>query len=216
VTESDVISAARRALGRQLADFRRVARCNQHQLASLVSYARSTVANVEVGRQNAPRKFWERCDQVLSAGGALVRSHDELADLRRQERLEDARAARIDLGADIDLLGLLNGKASAELPLPAGVASVGAVGFAGMSLHESAQHLLKLFLHLDDEMGGDALFLPLSRFVGRLARSVGDEPDLGLGELGELSQMTGWLALDAGRHGSPALLQHGGVRRPRG
>lgn len=30
-----------------------------------------TVAYVEVGRQNAPAKFWERCDTVLNAAGTL-------------------------------------------------------------------------------------------------------------------------------------------------
>ena len=55
------ITAARRALGRQLAASRKAAGLSQHQLAPRVHYGRSTIANVEVGRQNVPREFWEHC-----------------------------------------------------------------------------------------------------------------------------------------------------------
>ena len=66
------ITAARRALGRQLGAYRQVAGLNQHQFAPRTHYGRSTIANVEVGRQNVPRGFWERADAVLDAGGRLI------------------------------------------------------------------------------------------------------------------------------------------------
>ncbi|MGH3428792.1 MAG: helix-turn-helix domain-containing protein, partial [Mycobacteriales bacterium] len=62
MADSVEITRLRIALGRQLAAFRRAAGYTQHQLAPLTNYVRGTVGNVEVGRQNVPRSFWERCD----------------------------------------------------------------------------------------------------------------------------------------------------------
>ncbi|MGH3866388.1 MAG: hypothetical protein ACRDQ4_09690 [Pseudonocardiaceae bacterium] len=70
----------------------------------------------------------------------------------------------------------------------------------GVSLAGRAEVLLKLFLQLDDELGGDVLYLPMARYVARLGVSVQQEPADGLGAFGQLSQMTGWLALDGNRH----------------
>ncbi|MEU5435565.1 XRE family transcriptional regulator [Streptomyces sp. NPDC020719] len=72
--------------------------------------------------------------------------------------------------------------------------------FDGMTLQQSGEHLLRMFLHLDDELGGDSLFLPLSRYVARMAISVRKNPDDGLLAFGQLNQMAGWLALDANSH----------------
>lgn len=85
LAESEQIKAARRALGRQLAEFRTVAGLSQHQLGPLTHYGRSTVANVEVGRQNVTRDFWQRCDELLKANGALVHGYDELEALVSQQ-----------------------------------------------------------------------------------------------------------------------------------
>jgi hypothetical protein len=49
-------------------------------------------------------------------------------------------------------------------------------------------------------MGGDALYMPLARCVARLAVEAQRDPGDGLPAYGQLSQMTGWLALDANRH----------------
>jgi DNA-binding XRE family transcriptional regulator len=62
------ITAARQALGLQLAALRRAAGYSQKDFAPLTGYRRGTVANVETGRQNAPRVFWERCAQALGQG----------------------------------------------------------------------------------------------------------------------------------------------------
>jgi hypothetical protein len=56
-----------------------VASYSQAQLARKTGYARSTVSTVESGGQNAPRVFWERCDEVLGTGTAFAARHDQLA-----------------------------------------------------------------------------------------------------------------------------------------
>lgn len=87
------IVAARQALGRLLAKYRKAAGLNQHQLAPRVHYGRSTIANVETGRQNVPRDFWVRCDQEFNAGGRLVAASERLDALVRRQREETAGLA---------------------------------------------------------------------------------------------------------------------------
>jgi tetratricopeptide (TPR) repeat protein len=89
--DPEVVAEAKRALGRQFAAFRDAAGLNQHQLAPRILYGRSTIANVETGRQTCSRTFWERSDQVLAADGALLRAYEELADLIRQQHAATAR-----------------------------------------------------------------------------------------------------------------------------
>jgi DNA-binding transcriptional regulator YiaG len=55
MTDPEDVERARRALGKQLALLRKAAGYSQHQFAPLTSYGRSTIANVEVGRQRVPR-----------------------------------------------------------------------------------------------------------------------------------------------------------------
>lgn len=88
------IAEARRTLGRQLAELRRAAGYSQHQFAPLTHYTRSTIANVEVGRQHAPRTFWQLCDDVLSASGTLISGYDHLHALIRQHHEQIAHALR--------------------------------------------------------------------------------------------------------------------------
>lgn len=95
MNSSSEIAAARAALGKQLAAYRKAAGYTQHTFAPLTHYGRSTIANVEAGRQNVPRAFWERCDDLLQAAGALMAGYDCLAELIRDQRrqLADARSA---------------------------------------------------------------------------------------------------------------------------
>lgn len=58
-------------------------------------YTRSTVGNVEVGRQNAPLDFWTRCDQILNAGGALREGYDAICRLLAAHHQEQARKAAV-------------------------------------------------------------------------------------------------------------------------
>jgi len=55
VRESGIVENARPALGGKLAACRRAAGYSQVGIAVVVGYSRSTVANVEVGRQHVPR-----------------------------------------------------------------------------------------------------------------------------------------------------------------
>ena len=87
------IEDARRALGAELAAYRRAAGFSQVRLASLVDYSRSTIANVETGRQHVPRAFWQSADAACDAGGALIRACDELEALMRRDPGEVARRA---------------------------------------------------------------------------------------------------------------------------
>ena len=95
MAETAEIREARRALGRQLAGFRQAAGYNQYQFAPLTHYGRSTIANVEVGRQNVPRSFWERADLALAASGSLAAQYDDLALLVQQHRRELARSRAV-------------------------------------------------------------------------------------------------------------------------
>jgi transcriptional regulator with XRE-family HTH domain len=73
------------ALGAELADYRRAAGYTQAEFAQLTHYSRSTIANVETGRQHVPREFWERADRILRTGGVLATGYDEAeAATRRQ------------------------------------------------------------------------------------------------------------------------------------
>jgi len=108
VTQADAVAAARTALGRQLAALRKAAGFSQETFAPLATYSRSTLANVEVGRQNVPRDFWQRCDAALDTEGSLAAQYDEVAELVRRRHEEAAavqraaRAAKLSawLGAD--------------------------------------------------------------------------------------------------------------------
>ena len=86
MSESDRIADARRALGRRLAAHRQAAGYNQVQFAPLTGYGRSTVANVETGRQKVARDFWLRCDRALGTGGDFVAGFDEIEAMVRRER----------------------------------------------------------------------------------------------------------------------------------
>lgn len=108
-----------------------------------------------------------------------------------------------ELSASLDLAALLGGLTARQLPLPAGEADRAGIGvspFEDMSFVDSTNLLLRLFLQLDDELGGDSLYVPLSRYVARLAVNAEKQSDGGLAAFGQLSQLTGWLALDANYH----------------
>lgn len=94
MADPEQVRVRMRELGRSLAAHRRAAGLNQFALAAAVQYTRSTVANVEVGRQNAPLDFWVRCDEVLHAGGALRDGYDGLCLMRMIALREDAHRPR--------------------------------------------------------------------------------------------------------------------------
>ena len=62
----------------------------------LADYSRSTIANVETGRQHIGREFWARCDEVLLTGDALRRGHAEVMAVERADRVQAVARARYD------------------------------------------------------------------------------------------------------------------------
>jgi transcriptional regulator with XRE-family HTH domain len=86
------ILQARRALGEQLAAYRQAAGLKQEELAPLLHYGRSSVANVETGRQKGPQRFCQRCDEILGADGALLAAY-EATEAGIQEQRHQARPA---------------------------------------------------------------------------------------------------------------------------
>jgi hypothetical protein len=74
-----------------LAAYRRAAGHSQAGFAGAVNWSRSTIANVETGRQHVPRRFWEAADEVLGARGNLIEANDRVEAAARQERGEAAR-----------------------------------------------------------------------------------------------------------------------------
>jgi DNA-binding XRE family transcriptional regulator len=91
--ESEAVESARGALGAQLAACRRAGGYSQAGFASLIDYSRSTVANVETGRQHVPGTFWTTADAALSTGGVLAGVNDEIEATVRRERAGAARRA---------------------------------------------------------------------------------------------------------------------------
>ncbi len=91
--DPEAITEAKRALGRQLAACRDAAGLNQHQLAPLIHFGRSTIANAETGHSICSRTFWERCDRALQADGALLRGYDDLQALVGTQRAQIAELA---------------------------------------------------------------------------------------------------------------------------
>jgi hypothetical protein len=82
---------ARLALGQRLAAYRQAAEYGQHEFAPLVHYSRSSLANVETGRQKATRRFWQDCDKLLKADGLLTSAYDDIEAMVRQQRQGAAR-----------------------------------------------------------------------------------------------------------------------------
>jgi DNA-binding XRE family transcriptional regulator len=94
VADGEQVQAAWRALGRQLYAHRRARGLSQEQLAQLIHYSRSSIANVETGRQKVPRRFWANCDEALATGETLARTHDEIQAAARQQLEQAATGAR--------------------------------------------------------------------------------------------------------------------------
>jgi transcriptional regulator with XRE-family HTH domain len=85
------VDQAHANLGGQLAHWRKSAGLTQSGLAERVRYSRSTVANVEVGRHNIRRDFWQRADQETGAGGTLLASFDHACELSSAWRVQAAQ-----------------------------------------------------------------------------------------------------------------------------
>ena len=114
MAESEAVRARRRALGERLARWRSAAGLTQAALAPMTLYGRSTIANVEVGRQHVGRDFWARCDVALGADGELLSEFDAFEALR--SGLVTPSARTVSSVVDSGFLGLLAGVAVGVLP----------------------------------------------------------------------------------------------------
>lgn len=101
--DADDLAPLRRTLGDLLAAHRGAAGMTQKLLGHAVGYSRVTVGTAESGHRQPAAEFWTRCDQVLDAGGELVRTYQQLTDARsrrkrdlaeRDQAERSARAAR--------------------------------------------------------------------------------------------------------------------------
>lgn len=90
--EPEVAAAPSCALGVELAAYRRAGGYTQAQFAELTEYSRSTIANVETGRQHVSRDFWERADRILRTGGVLATGYDETVTEARHQLRAAARS----------------------------------------------------------------------------------------------------------------------------
>ncbi|MGH8791253.1 MAG: helix-turn-helix domain-containing protein [Stackebrandtia sp.] len=86
------IAEMRQDLGKMLAKYRKAAGYRQEDVTDPLNYGRSTIANVETGRQNVPRKFWEQADQLLDADGALLGAYEHLQTSVKALQSHDAQA----------------------------------------------------------------------------------------------------------------------------
>jgi DNA-binding transcriptional regulator YiaG len=75
-----------------LAEWRGTVAMTQVELARRVAYSRSTVANVEIGRDCSNRQFWQCADREVGADGALLAAFDQVDALVRAVRTQAAQA----------------------------------------------------------------------------------------------------------------------------
>jgi Helix-turn-helix domain/Bacterial regulatory proteins, gntR family len=109
-SERDLADSTR-ALSAGLAARRRAAGLTQPQLAALAAVSVTTIGHAETGRVWQSRRFWERADAALDAGGDLLRLHDAY------------RAASASCGRDQPP----SGRPGAELAAPETAARAAAV-----------------------------------------------------------------------------------------
>jgi transcriptional regulator with XRE-family HTH domain len=86
VANPQVVRAAWIELGHQLAAKRKAANLSQQELAKRTTYSRSSIASIEIGLQHVDQSFWEKADQLLDAGGELVRGYDAAEALQRHHQ----------------------------------------------------------------------------------------------------------------------------------
>jgi DNA-binding XRE family transcriptional regulator len=134
VRASDEIADFRLALGRLLADSRKAVGYSQEALAPLTGYARSTVANVEIGRQSVPRDFWTRCDEALGTAGTLTAQYDELERHVAMTRREAARTAQAERQERVRRQNPPSGREDAEVVEGMGRRALLAHGVTALSL----------------------------------------------------------------------------------
>ncbi|NKQ51973.1 helix-turn-helix transcriptional regulator [Amycolatopsis sp. K13G38] len=101
--EPKEIAAQRRVLGQLLAANRQLANLTQAQLARQLYCHRTVIVRLEAGQRSKDRTFWQRADDELNAGGALIAALAELetltANYERRIRDSEIAAARRTIAA---------------------------------------------------------------------------------------------------------------------
>lgn len=127
------IAVAKVSLGARLAALRQAAGHNQQALARLLFTSRSSIANIERGRQLGTRDLWQRCDDLLRADGALIGGYDELRGLVARQYRDAAAAITANRGTPAD--GTTIGGEGSDAPqdeTPAGRSSTVVAVFDGL------------------------------------------------------------------------------------
>ena len=146
VEGSGRLDSAWRALGERLARYRRAAGLSQSQLAGLVEYSRSTIGNVETGRQHVPADFWRRADEAVGADRVLLTASEEIEAVARGERLaaaHDARPLLLVLGENVaaDVVSDADETAVSAGAVGSGVRLVDMVAAAASQARDHAQEM---------------------------------------------------------------------------
>ncbi|MGH3915176.1 MAG: helix-turn-helix domain-containing protein [Pseudonocardiaceae bacterium] len=213
LTNQQDLDEARRALGHLLAERRRAAGYTQHQFAPRTHYARSTIANVEVGRQHVPRAFWECCDHVLGTDRLLSHAYDDLQLLVDQyQKRTTGKLGRSQPGQyqheevpcdPMRRRTLVTWGVATTAITGLGIASVGQVGVADV---ERLQRTAARLHRLDQQHGGESLWQSAAAAAdegyfllerGSYSSAVGERL---LMATSRLQICAGWLAFDAGKH----------------
>ncbi len=194
--EPEEVTEARRDLGARLARLRHAKGISQHRFAPLTHYGRSTVANVETGRQKASRDFWQRCDELLSTGGVLVRAFDDLELRARRAALQTSTRSQP--------------RSFATPTLPA----FPLTDYMTDDDITIARDRLMDIVSLDNQFGGADLAAMCLRFFRSVHQRLGSgayapsvEVDL-QALLGEIAEVAGWLCYDADRQDEVRRLNH--------
>lgn len=207
MSDAGQVAQAWSALGRQLAACRRAAGLSQERLAALADYSRSTIANVETGRQRVGADFWARCDEVLAAGGALGRGYAEVHSAERSEHEQAAAQARYDSLAVVG--GWSDDPAAAGLELPGAGAGDSDVLEQGAVrdplLVSSLGEALAGHARTAGIFGGRDLMPLMVRHIRFLRAGFGtaqgrDALQLA-GVCARYAEFAGWLSQDLGRRG---------------
>jgi tetratricopeptide (TPR) repeat protein len=93
---ADLVAGRARQLGAALADWRSEADLNQTELARRLHYDRTTIAHTEAGRQVPAPEFWQACDELLGASGALLLLYGAWQEAKQQQVEQAAARARAE------------------------------------------------------------------------------------------------------------------------
>ncbi|MBB5866698.1 tetratricopeptide (TPR) repeat protein [Allocatelliglobosispora scoriae] len=210
------VTEARMQLGARLAALRAAAGFTQGTFAPKTYYGRSSIANIETGRQTAPRTFWALCDTVLDTGGTLTSEHDRIARLRITHHINQPAPApgpvvvpgsEIPFHPDAQDLMMQIAAVAAASGMLAGSATAGRRRIAITDVVRLAA-VADLYRSVDREWGGGILTAQLAQLAeaatawldpGRAAVDAAARPRLA-STVADVRMLVGWTAFDAGQY----------------